>query len=57
MGQEREARLEQAVGVVSAQVRCSSDDARVLIGARAVEHGSTINQLVEEIMDRVIRFD
>jgi AmiR/NasT family two-component response regulator len=53
---EHIARVAQAQGVVSVQAACSTAEALDLMKDRAIVQGQTLDEVVEALLDRSIRF-
>jgi AmiR/NasT family two-component response regulator len=49
--------VNQACGMVAEQVRCATDEAIVLMQARAVETDQSLEQIAMSVVLRKLRFD
>ena len=52
-----DARIAQAMGMVSVQVGCTVDDALLLMKARAESDSVGVDEIASAVLERTIRFD
>jgi hypothetical protein len=49
--------IDRAVGIVSVQAVCCFAEARALMKSRITARGPALDEMAEQILDHVIRFD